>query len=632
MISRTQLVALLAVAAILFALPAFMKDLWTPDEPRYALIAREMLHSGDWVVLQRNGEVYREKPPLLFWTIAAISAPLGDVNEFTARTPSILAALVTLLLTYDLARRMFGPHAGLWSALVLATTFRFWWQSNTGQIDMLLTACTTLSLYALWRWHESRHAQWPVAYHAGTALALLAKGPPALIFTLVGAVGFLWGRRDERRGLGLWLGVPLSIVPVAAWFYFSRQTGGGDVGSEVSGTFARQIMGRIFSGVSHTQPPWYYLKILPIEWFPWILIFPWMLVYTWRTRREGPAMRLLLAWVVPAFVLFHIIVEKRALYLLPLYPALAILVARSLLALLDEGRYMWLRVTAIAWVLFVTANVVATFMVDYTVAAGGEQPVLYLFTAVGVICFGWTCAIGWAKAWRHWPAAWVAQSVALLLAAGIGVFPVANFNKGSKEFCAPVRTLARAGDVEALSVRFLREEYVFYSETKQRVVLTYPGLSAVGESTSEADLQRARLLRYAMEGECANVPIADYVAPSPAERGALHAAINIALRQAGLSDREVEQYRSAVADDVAAVMKALQADSPAVLFSPAGDWRWILAFVQDVSFLTLLKDQQVSSREMVLLANRAAHSALNGGIDTKDTSIHNVGAAEPEAR
>ncbi len=632
MISRAHLLALLAVAAMLFAVPAFMRDLWTPDEPRYALVAREMLHSGDWVVLQRNGEVYREKPPLLFWAIAAISAPLGDVNEITARAPSILAALLTLLLTYDLARRMFGPHAGLWSAMVLATTFRFWWQSNTGQIDMLLTACTTLSLYALWRWHESRQAQWPVAYHAGTALALLAKGPPALIFTLLGAVVSLWGRRDERRGLRLWLGVPLSIAPVAAWFYFSRQTGTGDVGGEVSGTFARQIMGRIFSGVSHSQPPWYYLKVLPIEWFPWILLLPWTIAYTWRTRREGPAVRLLLAWILPALIFFHIIVEKRALYLLPMYPALAILVARSLLALLDEGRYGWLRATAMAWVVFVAANVVSTFMVDYTAAAGGEQPSLYLFTVVAVMCFGWTCVIGWTKAWRHWPAAWVAQSAALLLAAGIGVFPVVNYNKGSKEFCAPVRTLARDGGVDVLSVRFLREEYVFYSEAKHRVVLTYPGLSTMGESGSEADLQRARMLRYAMEGACVNVPVADYVSPSPMERQALREAVEASLQEAGLSDNETQEYRVAVARDVAAVVKALQADTPVVLFSTMGDWQWILAFVEDVSFLALLKEQQVSSREMVLFANRAAQSALKVGIDTKDTAIHNIGAAEPEAR
>jgi len=597
----------------MFAAPAFTRDLWTPDEPRYALVAQEMLQSGDWVVLHRNGEVYREKPPLLFWAIAALSAPFGSVNEITARMPSILAALATLWLTFDLARRMFGETAGLWSALVLATTFRFWWQSNTGQIDMLLTACTTLSVYALWRWHEAQGGRWAFAYHAGAALGLLAKGPPALVFTLFSAAGFFWRRRDERRGLLLWLGVPVSILPVAAWFYLARTAGTGEVAGEVSGTFARQVVGRMFAGVSHAQPPWHYLMNLPIEWFPWVLIAPWTAMHAWRTRREGPAMRLLLSWFVPSLIFFHIIIEKRSVYLLPLYPPLAILMARSVIALVDEGRRGWLRTTAVMWLPIACAAAISPFFAGYTSSAGGERPIMYLLTIVGVLCAVWTAAILWAKAWRHWPTALGAQAAALFLAVGIGAFPVVDQHKSSKEFCSPVRALVRAGDVNVMSVRLLREEYIFYSNTSHEVVLLFPGVSELGEHGDSAAQDRARTIRYAMVNACASLSVKDYASPTTEEREALQAAVDRVVAEADLTDEEEPRYRAAVARDVAMVMDALRTDTPGVVFSNSGDWRWVLAFAEDASFLNVLKNEQVSSRDMVLFANPAAMRVLGGG-------------------
>lgn len=587
-----------------------MKDLWTPDEPRYALVAQEMLQSGDWVVLHANGEVYREKPPLLFWVIAAVSAPFGAVNEFTARVPSIVAALLTVWLTFDLARRMFGDRAGMWSAIVLATTFRFWWQSHTGQIDMLLTACVTLAVYALWRWHESRRGMWPIVYYAGTALGLLAKGPPTLVFTLSSAIGFLWGRRDIRHRVLLWLGVPLSIVPVALWFYIARRLGTDDVTGEISGTFSRQLTGRILSGVSHPQPPWHYLMQAPVELFPWVLVLPWTIVHTWRTRREGPAVRLLLSWLLPALIFFHIIVEKRAVYLLPLYPPVAILIARSILALIGEGHRAWLRATAIIWVP-VTIGVAATpFLIGFTPAAGGAQPIMYLLLVAGLLCLSWTVLLLKAKAWRHWPVALAAQTAVLLFAVGVGAFPVVDFTKSSKDFCEPVRALVSAGDVHVMSVRLVREEKIFYSNAHHEIVLQLPAVSIFGEPGDEPAEERARKIRSKLAAACEDIPVSDWIAPSEKERAALREAINTVLAKSGLSDADVKRYREEVAREVESVVDVMRGETPAVLFSTTDDWRWVLSLAQDTSFLIVLKHEQVSSRKMLLLANPAAMQAL----------------------
>ena len=113
--SAGPLLALVAFAAFLFALDTSQHDLWPPDEPRYAQVAREMLESGDWLVLRVNGEPYLEKPPLLFWAIAAVSVPFGDITETTARIPSILAGLGTVVLTYLIATRLFGRRTAWWA-------------------------------------------------------------------------------------------------------------------------------------------------------------------------------------------------------------------------------------------------------------------------------------------------------------------------------------------------------------------------------------------------------------------------------------------------------------------------------------------------------------------------------------
>ncbi len=600
-------IALVSIGVVfVLTVPALTKDLWTPDEPRYALVAKEMMLSGDYLVPRRNNEVYREKPPLLFWLMAAASWPVGTVTEFTARIPSLLSALATLLLTFDLARRMFGDRTGLWSALILMTTFRFWWQSNTGQIDMLLTACITFSLYSLWRWREASGRGWGVRFHAGLALGLLAKGPPALVFAAFGSAANAWANKEGRRSLRLWLGLPLALALAALWFYLSRRATAGPVADEVSGTFSRQIVDRMLSGVSHAQPPWYYLENLPADCFPWTLLLPWTAFFAWRQRREGPAMRLLLSWILPALVFFHLIAEKRALYLLPLYPPAAILVARSLLALIDEGRYAWLRASAYAWMPVSLAVAALPVLLPFTAFAGAHDDRLAALSAVGVICLLWTGLVVGAKAWRHWPVAWVAQALLLFFAIGVGAFPVVDQFKSAKAFCAPVRALAGAGPVTAFAVRLQREEYVFYSDTFHRIVLESPGAAFL-----DADMRSiAAALPGRMAAACEKIAIEDYTGPTAEERTALREAASAALAGAGLQSDVLARYRQAVARDVDDVLRAASGPAPAVIFVQPSDWRWILAFAEDTRFLSVLRDEVVSSRHVLLLGNPAATDTL----------------------
>ncbi|MDQ1300498.1 MAG: hypothetical protein QG637_416, partial [Chloroflexota bacterium] len=350
---RWLLFGLLAFGALLFFVNLGGYDLWPADEPRFGEVAREMMQSGDYLAPHVNGEPYKEKPPLLFWLIATASAPFGDVTEFSARVPSALAALVTVLCTFLLASRLYGPRVAFWSAVVLMTGLRFWWQARTAQIDMVLTACMSAALLSFWMWHTCKNRRWLVAFYAAIALGVYAKGPAAIIFPLLMIFAFFWRKPAERRQIHWVLGTLAVVALIAIWLIPARMavaTGSGEsLQSSIGSVVYRQMIGRFFMGVSKAQPPWYYATTIPVDLMPWTLLLPYTLPWVWRRRKEEGAMRLLLSWIVPALIFFSICSGKRAIYILPMFPVFAILIARSVLDLTFGERTAWRKCTGMAW-------------------------------------------------------------------------------------------------------------------------------------------------------------------------------------------------------------------------------------------------------------------------------------------
>lgn len=334
-------------------------DLWNPDEPRYAVVAREMLERGDFVLPHLNGEVYTQKPPLLFWSIAAASLPFGAVTEWSARLPSALAAWIALLLVHDLGRRLFpGDKTALLSTLAFGTCWKILWQSHVGQIDMLLTCLVTA---AVWFWARSRLEKRPSlvwGFWLCTGLATLAKGPVGLLPPLLAITVHLALEKDGSalrdlrwgRGLLLWASV------VLAWLLPAIARGGASYAEKL---VFRQTVTRYIDPWHHHQPFHYYLTTaLPADFLPWIFLLPAALWAAWRGLRGEPRLdaerrwwRFLLAWVVVTLLFFSASSAKRTVYVLTLYPALALLVGRGLALLASgtvastlprRGRMVWL--------------------------------------------------------------------------------------------------------------------------------------------------------------------------------------------------------------------------------------------------------------------------------------------------
>jgi 4-amino-4-deoxy-L-arabinose transferase-like glycosyltransferase len=337
---------LLALTALVLLPGVGLRDPWPSDEPRFAVIARDMLASGDWLFPRIGGDLYADKPPVFFWLLAASIFATGSVR-LGFLLPSVIAGFATVALVYDLTRRLYGRESGTWAGLVLLATFQFGQEFKAAQIDPSLTALTTLSLYALlrhlvlgpaWGWYAlGGFAAGVGVITKGTGfLPLLVLAPYALLVRL------RWPVPVPAAGWK-WLLAPLAAVAaVCMWLapMLSAASASAELGAYRNEILLGQTVGRYVAAPGHLEPWWYFvLGVTPWAWLPVSLALPW-LIPAWRQalRARDPRTALLLAWIVLVVVFFSLSSGKRGVYVLPAVPALAVATAPYVPALLAQRR------------------------------------------------------------------------------------------------------------------------------------------------------------------------------------------------------------------------------------------------------------------------------------------------------
>ena len=348
---------ILAAAAIAVLLPGIgSRDLWNPDEPRYAEVAREMLlpplELENFLVPRLNGERYDHKPPLHFWSIALFGALHGGVDEVAARLPSLLAGVGSVLAVFALAGRLFGRRTAWLAAPVFLTSALIMWNGRVGQIDMTLTFLELLAILfwvrgRSWAADDPPQARAPggsagnlanLAFFACLGLATLAKGPVGLIVPLLAVVACLAFERDRAgiadlrlgRGLLVWAAIVLAWFGPAVWLAGK---------SYFDALILDQTVSRYAEATYHPRPWHYYFRTLPGTFAPWTLLAPVAIYASWRSSRREPAsreagaVRFLLIWIASTFVFFSLSGGKRTVYLLALAAPLAMLTAHGVLAI-----------------------------------------------------------------------------------------------------------------------------------------------------------------------------------------------------------------------------------------------------------------------------------------------------------
>ena len=329
---------LLSHPAVLWAFVAVALFAWLgtrglnePDESRYAEVGREMAASGDWLMPRLNGFEHLQKPPLLYWT-TALSFRLFGVNEWAARLACALPALGTLYLTWFLSTALFGPQSRAAAVLILLSSCEFVLLSRALTPDMMLTFWVTLAIACLVK-HVTggRRTLWRIGFFVAMGLGFLCKGPMALVVPISAAV--CWQVALRRRGedlrLGWRSGLLISLGIGLSWFAIVALQH-----PKLADYFWRyEFRDRIFSSVhGRSQPFWFFVPVLLGGMLPWTPLLVAVLLCGWkalRAREDVPPETWLLAgWVGPPFLILSLSGSKLATYILPLFPALALLMAR----------------------------------------------------------------------------------------------------------------------------------------------------------------------------------------------------------------------------------------------------------------------------------------------------------------
>jgi len=329
-VTRTQTwLALAGLLAISFL--GLARDLWTPDEPREAEIAREMWLAPT-IVPRLNGERFIEKPPLYYWTVAAGYSVLGGPSAAAARAVSALAAFGTLAIVLFWGGRMFSPIVGLAAAVGLATSAQFMWTSHWIVMDSLLMLFTTA---ALWAAHEllqgSASRNVLLAFYAALLAALWTKGPIGPVLVGAGLLVYAAARRSVASLMPLrpFAGAAFVLLMTAGVAAAIATDSGWDAVYEW--LYVNQVQ-RVTNPVTtgHDQPVLYYLWTLPVAVFPWWLPFGALFrPRTWTGERTPwHDSKLFLATATLGMVLLlSVPATKRGLYLMPALPPLLLLLA-----------------------------------------------------------------------------------------------------------------------------------------------------------------------------------------------------------------------------------------------------------------------------------------------------------------
>lgn len=444
-----------------------IRDPWPADEPRFALVARDMVLTGEWLFPRVGGDLYQDKPPVFFWLLAVCYSLTGSVKA-SFLIPSLLAAAGVLFLIYDLGRRLVSRAAGLASAILVLCTLHFVQTMRGAQIDPTLCFLTTLALYAFLR-HLLLGPAWRWYALGGLAagIGIITKGVgflPLLVlipFFLMRA--FRWqglAAVDGGRGGWRWWIAPLAMLAgVCLWFVpmmvAVSASGAPEYAAYRDEILFKQTAGR-YAAAWHHVKGWYYflLEVIPPLWLPWSLLLIWLVP---RFRRAWQArdarVWLPLSWALLVLLFFSASPGKRGVYVLPALPALAI----ASLPLIEE--VLAKKGVRIASVVVAVAAWLAAMLLAVAFSAGFEfttampPTVLWPFVIIAGLLIG-------AALWRSPLLAFPAALASLALWFSYWLAPLMNGERSASDFTRTM--LAQVRPEEELALMAYKEQFLLY--------------------------------------------------------------------------------------------------------------------------------------------------------------------------
>jgi 4-amino-4-deoxy-L-arabinose transferase-like glycosyltransferase len=401
------------------------------DEPRYMEATAQMLTSHDFVDVRFLDQPRYLQPAGIYWLEAVSVAVLKGGPVRTAwpyRVPSLIAATLAITLTAWLGASLFGARAGLLAAGLLDASTLLTAEGRMATIDSALLLAVMVVQIALWRAYRDGRAWkttpigWALAYWIGMGCGMMLKGPVILIPGLLTPL-MLWAWDRDRRwwhNLRPAWGWLLALAVVLPWCIAIDVVSHGTFFSRAVGT---NFLGKIGHGQqAHGSPPGFHLLVFAIAFWPGAAFAAWAAPAVW-TRRDRPEVRFLLSWIVPHWLVFELIATKLPHYVLPTYPAIAILTAAALCTWpWQVARQRWARlligvylaVGAVAGLAFCVAGPVLLWRIEHIMS---PRALLAVVGAVPLVV-----AAFWL--WRQREgerAAWSAIAAAVVIHTGLFV-------------------------------------------------------------------------------------------------------------------------------------------------------------------------------------------------------------------
>ena len=433
---------LAVVALLLLGTVLGLRDPWPSDEPRFTLVAKHMVESGDWLFPRRGTELYSDKPPMLMWFEAVFYTLVRDWRV-AFLLPSLLAALGTLWCVYDLGRRLWTRRVGLYAAWALLFALQFTYQSKKAQIDPLVMFWITLANYGLLR-HLLRGPDWRMWtlgwFAAGLGTITKGVGGLALLMLLPAAIASLRGWPNVRvhaRNWRFWIG-PLAFAFAASLWLVPMVTAAlhhaePEYRAYLNDILFRQTAGRYAKSWDHPQPPWYHFEVMATAWLPTVLALFWAIpAWRRRLRRRDARYLLPLAWWALIILFFSIPHGKRDVYIMPALPMMCLALAPLLPGILRRAAAKrvafgfaaalgTLLLVAGLWMWFGEPKFEAKLMSDRGFVDGGRALYLMLMAmgAWALASVGWHRVRGGEKA-----LAWALGGIWVLY--GLIAYPLLN--------------------------------------------------------------------------------------------------------------------------------------------------------------------------------------------------------------
>lgn len=466
-----DLVWLTVAAGFLFFIALGERDLWNPNEPIYGRAVVEMAEREDWTTPTVNGQVFAEKPILYFWLARAASMMVGEISELSLRIPSAVAGVVSVLLTYLIVLPYAGRRRALITAALFATLYQVFWASRSVQMDILVLATTLGALLPLTRMLDfgMRPARAWILTGIAAGVGFIAKGPVTWI--LPGLVILFYALSQHKLHLlwNRWIAVAAVVAMLigAPWYlalWLSQDTG------FLHEVLVRQNFSRFVKAWDHENPWWYYFTYLWVDYAPWSWLLPAALLNRAVSERERILERMSWIWIAAIVIFFSLADSKRAPYILPIAPAVAVLAASivdrwSTRKLLPHARIA----ASVAFASMIAAllggGVYGVFF-NAGASPGLRWHILLLglfFLIAGGSLLGWLAFHRLARQWL--PSALFVVIVVFYVVAVAEILPAADSVKSARDFSVAMDDTVDAADgaVASYGLWNWRAEYAFYA-------------------------------------------------------------------------------------------------------------------------------------------------------------------------